>query len=212
MEIYCPACGNTNIKKNGHTHSGKQNHWCNECYRQFVENPTQKRISDRDKGLIRKLLLERISLHGICRVMKVSFPWLLEFIVSVYAELPDDLNFRPVEETDELFICTLESEVDEMWSFVGSKKNKQWIWIAMDVKSRQIIAFHVGDRSRERARNLWHSIPEIYREKATFYTDDRQAYIVVIPETQHRAVSKQISHKHNTIKRMSCIHKQREPR
>jgi len=29
--------------------------------------------------------------------------------------------------------------VDEMWSFVGSKESKQWIWIAMDAKSRQII-------------------------------------------------------------------------
>jgi len=212
MEICCPACSSANNKKNGHTGSGKQNHRCNECCRQFVENPTQKRISDRDKELIRRLLLERISLHGICRVMKVSFPWLLEFIVSVYAELPDDLNFRPLEETDEVSIYTLESEVDEMWSFVGSKKNKQWIWIAMDVKSKQIIAFHVGDRSRESARKLWRSIPEIYREKATFYTDDWDAYKGVIPEKQHQIVSKQSHRKNNHIERFNCTLRQRVSR
>jgi hypothetical protein len=39
-----------------------------------------------------------------------------------------------------------------MWSFVGSKKNKQWVWIAMDAKSMQIIAFHVGGRSQESAK------------------------------------------------------------
>ena len=212
MEICCPDCGCTNIKKNGHTPTGKQNHQCNECDRQFVENPAQKRISDREKELIRRLMLERISLRGICRVMGVSLQWLLEFIVSVYAELPDDLNFRPVEETDELFICTLESEVDEMWSFVGNKSNKQWIWIAMDVKSRQIIAFHVGDRSRESARKLWQSIPEIYRKKATFYTDDWDAYKGVIPEKQHRVVSKQSHRKNNHIERFNCTLRQRVSR
>ena len=80
MGICCPDCGCTNIKKNGHIHNGKQNYHCNECGRQFVENSTQKRISDRDKELIKRLLLERISLRGICPVMEVSLQWLLEFI------------------------------------------------------------------------------------------------------------------------------------
>ncbi len=69
MEICCPACDSASIKKNGHIHTGKQNHQCNKCGRQFVQNSTQKRISDREKELIRRLLLERISLRGICRVM-----------------------------------------------------------------------------------------------------------------------------------------------
>ncbi len=72
MEICCPACDCTNIKKNGHIHTGKQNHQCNECGRQFVQNSTQKRISDMEKELIGRLLLERISLRGICRVMNDS--------------------------------------------------------------------------------------------------------------------------------------------
>ena len=50
MEICCPACDSANIKKNGHIHTGKQNHQCNKCGRQFVRNSTQKRISD--KGVI----------------------------------------------------------------------------------------------------------------------------------------------------------------
>jgi insertion element IS1 protein InsB len=39
-----------------------------------------------------------------------------------------------------------------MLSFVGKKQNKQWIWLAMDVYCLQIIAFHVGDRSRVSAQ------------------------------------------------------------
>ena len=75
--------------------------------------------------------------------MRVSLRWLLGFMVSEYEQMPDDLNYQSCL-TDKLIIWSLESEVDEMWSFVGSKENKQWVWITMDTKSRQIIAFCSG--------------------------------------------------------------------
>ena len=40
----------------------------------------------------------------------------------------------------------------------------------MDATTRQIIAFHVGDRSRESGRALWAHIPLVYREQAMFHT------------------------------------------
>ncbi len=60
--------------------------------------------------------------------------------------------------------------------------------MAMDSWSRQSIAFHVGDRSGESTRKLWEPIPESYRDKATFYTDDWQVYEGVIPKGRHRVV------------------------
>ena len=117
----------------------------------------------------------------------------------------DDLNYRARVETDKLLIGIIESEIDEMWSFLGNKKNKQWIWIAMDARSRQIIAFHVGDRSGESARKLWESIPKSYRDKATFYTDDWQAYKGVIPKERHRVVKGKANH----IERFNCTVRQR---
>ena len=83
----------------------------------------------------------------------VSLRWLLGFMVDLYDKLPDDTNFQVKAFAEELIICTFESEIDEMQSFVGKKANKQWIWIAMDRGSRQIIAFHVGDRSRVSAQD-----------------------------------------------------------
>ena len=49
-----------------------------------------------------------------------------------------------------------------MLSFVKTKKNKQWLWLAMDVKTRQVLAFYVGDRSKRSARKLWKAIPNVY--------------------------------------------------
>lgn len=64
--------------------------------RHFVLDPTQKIIDEKTKNLIRKTLLERISLEGICRVFDVSMPWLLEFINELIAELQEDLNAEVV--------------------------------------------------------------------------------------------------------------------
>jgi IS1 transposase len=57
-------------------------------------------------------------------------------------------------------------QCDEMWSFVGNKGNKQWIWLALDVDTREVVGVHVGDRSEQGARALWASLPDVYRQCA----------------------------------------------
>ena len=63
-------------------------------------------------------------------------------------------------------------EADEVCSFVKQRANKQWVWIAMDKQTRQIIAFHIGDRSRDSAKQWWANLPGADRTQATFYTDN----------------------------------------
>jgi transposase-like protein len=53
----CTHCGSANIKKNGQTHYGKQNHYCHDCKRQFVESGQEWFVSDLEKKVINKLLL-----------------------------------------------------------------------------------------------------------------------------------------------------------
>src|SRR5262245_15176955 len=49
--------------------------------------------------------------------------------------------------------------------------------------TRQIIAFHVGDRSHQSAQALWGKIPTGYQEQAMFYTDCYEVYKGVIPRS-----------------------------
>ncbi len=118
--------------------------------------------------MVEHLRRERISLRGICRAVGVSFTWLLHFMVERFAACPDDLHVRVPHRPTDVVLRRLEAEADAMWSFVQKKANKQWIWLAMDATTRQIIACHVGDRSRDSARALWANIPTVYREQATF--------------------------------------------
>ncbi|MGN7611039.1 IS1/IS1595 family N-terminal zinc-binding domain-containing protein, partial [Magnetococcales bacterium HHB-1] len=57
--MQCPKCFSKAIVKNGFIHNGKQNYKCKECGRQFVLHPEKQPISDKTKGLIDRLLLER---------------------------------------------------------------------------------------------------------------------------------------------------------
>ena len=79
-------------------------------------------------------------------------------------------------------------------------------WIPLP--TRQIIAFHVGDRSQESAKQLWANIPTGYRERATFYTDQYAVYTGVIPAVQHQAISKH-ARKTNHIERFNNTLRQR---
>ena len=88
----CPNCGSHHVKKNGISHTGKQNHYCYDCKRQFLEDGASWFISEEQKELVDKLLLERISLAGIIRVLGVSQSWLYDYIKKLYNSLPDDLN------------------------------------------------------------------------------------------------------------------------
>ena len=123
--LRCPQCGLSHIKRNGYTHYGKQNYRCKDCDRQFVED--SQHIGEEVKDLIKVLLLERLSLRGICRVTRVSLTWLLDFIAEVYEESPDDLNVKVCQALGVVQLLRLEAEADEMWSFVGTKGNKQLI-------------------------------------------------------------------------------------
>lgn len=48
-------------------------------------------------------------------------------------------------------------------SFVDNKENKQWIRLALDQKTREIVGIYIGSRRKESAQKLWDSLPSIYR-------------------------------------------------
>ena len=207
--LSCPQCGLSHSKKNGHTHYGKQNYRCLDCGRQFVAD--SQWIDEHNRAQVKKLLLERVSLRGICRVLNISLQWLLGFIVEVYEQLPDDRYVQPGLPSQGIQLLRLEAQPDELWSFVGRKTNKKWVWLAFDPQTRQVLAFYVGDRSRRSARKLWQRIPRAYREQATFYTDDWEACKGVIPSERHRICAKG-SRRTNAVERFNCTLRQRVSR
>ncbi|HEY0460202.1 MAG TPA: IS1 family transposase [Pyrinomonadaceae bacterium] len=204
--LRCPRCQLSHIKRNGHTYYGKQNYQCKLCDRQFVER--RETVSEQKQELVKSLLRERISLRGICRVLKVSLTWLINFIEQLYLLTPRDLQFVvPVAAEIELFCL----EADELWSFVERRENKRWVWLILERRTRQIIALHIGDRSQDSARALWAKVPPSIKAQALVLTDCWDAYGLAIPSNQHVACEKQ-SGQISLIERFNCTLRQRVSR
>ena len=115
--MHCPVRYANDVIKNGiQPKNNKQKYLCKKCHRQFVLEPEKHKITDTQKELIDKLLLERISLAGICRVVGVSERWLQYYVNDKYAQTPRVIKFSGTS-TGELVL-----ECDELWSYVENSK------------------------------------------------------------------------------------------
>lgn len=151
--IRCPCCHSEAIVKNGSNGVGTPKFRCKTCSRQFVEHPKNPRVTEAEKDLIDRLLLEKIPLAGIARGVGVSESWLLGHANRKLRSQPRRVKVAAKTHP------RLTLECDEIWSFVGNHGNKQWIWLALDRETHEIVGVHVGDRSAAGAQALWDSLP-----------------------------------------------------
>ena len=117
-------------------------------------------------------------MRGICRIFKIGFARLYNILNCLAAKMPVNFGVDASRLGDE---C----QVDEIWTYCGSKDSKVWVWLGRDVKSGQIVAMHLGARDNGACRELFDSMPNEYVQTATFYTDDYPVYSSVIPSAQH---------------------------
>ncbi|MEG4230437.1 IS1 family transposase [Microcoleus sp. N9_B2] len=202
---HCPNCGSKEVSRNGQSRHGKQNYKCRECGRQFVLNPAWKPITKEQRELMSRMLLERISQAGIARVLQVSEDTVQRYVNSQAAAVKKQVEVTPKEKK------RLSVQMDELWSFVDSKGNQQWVWLALDAQTREIVGVHIGDRSAVSAQALWNSMPPVYRQCAVIYTDHWSAYDSVLKRKRHQSVDKD-SGLTSYIERFNCTIRQRVSR
>jgi IS1 family transposase len=74
-------------------------------------------------------------------------------------------------------------ELDEMWSFVGKKKEKRWLWVILCRQTRQIVAYCIGDRSNKTFKRLYRKLPPDYQ--ACYSFSDLWAAYKMIDSNKH---------------------------
>ncbi|MBW4596850.1 MAG: IS1 family transposase [Brasilonema angustatum HA4187-MV1] len=160
------------------------------------------------------MLLEKISLVGIARALQISELWLQQYVNQKSKTMPQEVQVRPKPKR------RLTVQMDELWSFVDHKGNEQWIWLAMDVGTREIVGCYIGDahkgatigdRSGKSAQALWDSLPAVYRQCAVCYSDFWVSYPVALPSKRHRAVGKETGLT-SYVERFNCTLRQRVSR
>jgi len=74
-------------------------------------------------------------------------------------------------------------ELDEFWSFAGSKKQPRWTWYAFDRERRRVVAFINGRRTDESGRSLRRKLGQA--QINTYHTDKWPTYGRCFPGRRH---------------------------
>jgi IS1 family transposase/transposase-like protein len=178
----CRVCGSTNIVKNGTNKCGNQQYHCKACEAYRVLEPKDT-YAESTKDTILRAYKERASMRGLERIFYVARQTVARWIQQVVRALPDLKDTLLPAEPDDVL------ELDELWSFVLKKSRKRWLWTAICRRTRQIVAFVIGDRSLKTCRRLWNKLPDDYKQCLTF-SDLWEAYHKVFPQETHHCVGK----------------------
>jgi hypothetical protein len=113
--MQCPECGSIHIRKNGKK-KGKQNHICVDCDRQFIDvYSSPQGYSDEVKANCLKMYVNGMGFRAIERVTGVHHTTVITWVKLVGDLLPDAYEPETAPQVGEL---------DELETFVGSKKTK----------------------------------------------------------------------------------------
>jgi insertion element IS1 protein InsB len=102
-------------------------------------------------------------------------------------KLPEKSNFQ-------------ESELDEMWSYVGKKDNPRWLWHGIDHRSGKVLAYVFGRRKGEVFLQLKALLEPFGISR--FYTDGWGAYERHLEVEKHEGKqnTQKIESKHTTLR------------
>lgn len=95
----------------------------------------------------------------------------------------------------------IDSELDEMWSYVGNKENPRWLWHAIERHSGKVLASVFGRRKDEVFLQLKTLLEPFGITR--FYTDDWGAYKRHLEANQHEVGKKntqKIENKHLNLR------------
>ena len=94
-----------------------------------------------------------------------------------------------------------EAEVDEMWSYVGKKREPRWLWHAIDHRSGSVLAYVLGRRKDEVFLKLKALLEPFGITR--YYTDYWGAYTRHLDADAHqpgKRNTQQIERKHLTLR------------
>lgn len=139
----CTRCGSEHVRRNGHSGS-HASYQCKACGYQTRFVPAAAERAAR-YAQVEKLLAERNSQHSIVSVTGVA-----HMTVVKLAKKAQRNQWKALE-------------LDEMWAFMGRRRHKVWLWLAVERATRRVVAWVLGRRDAATARRLWAALPKRYR-------------------------------------------------
>lgn len=200
IAVQCPHCHSEQIVKRGKTRRGTQRYLCQNmaCAQgSFLLDYRNRGCLPEVKHTIIDMSLNASGVRDTARVLGISTDTVLSELKKKEAAL-ESVNTALLRtlHPDEVTVAIEragEAEMDEMWSFVGNKKDQRWLWHAIDHATGAVLAYVFGRRKDEVFLQLQGLLEPF--GLARFYTDYGGAY------TRHLAPEVHSPGKRHTQKR-----------
>ncbi len=158
--------------KYGKSPQGKQRFRCTCCGKTYLKDYSYNAYSPDTNPAIVALLKEGVGILGMARLLAISPTTVLNRIRHIAEQIkPPPLAFGKTY------------EVDELRTFVASKRKGVWLVCAFCRESGQVVRYNVGPRTNKTLRHVITSL-QLAAAK-TIYTDRLKQYQWLIPKALH---------------------------
>jgi IS1 family transposase len=124
------------------------------------------------------MTLNGSGIRDTARVLKISPTTVLKVLRQSAEQTPDEQTPEPM-----LPRKIQDLEIDEQWSFVGRKKQQNWLWYGLNRQSGEIVAFVLGRRTDSSCKKLIQKLAPCQIQN--FYTDHWKSYPKFLNAEQH---------------------------
>ncbi|WMV72050.1 IS1 family transposase [Xenorhabdus griffiniae] len=171
VEVKCRFCQQTeSVRKHGTGQGERQRYRCLSCRRTFQLEYAYRACRTGIKEQVVDLAMNNAGIRDTARALHIS----INAVVRTFKKLsPRCVTTLPLEQVEIELIC----EVDEMWSFVGNKKQQRWLWYAWEPRLKRIIAHTFGRRSKKTLKKLLKKLSHF--NVAFWCTDKFKAYTLL---------------------------------
>jgi insertion element IS1 protein InsB len=168
----CPFCYSNKIVKNGTTKTRKQQYFCKNCDRRFLDFYSYNTYRKDLDFLIVQFTKEGLGIRSTARLLKISATTLLNRILYIAGQIT-----QPALSPGKTY------ELDEMRFFVRKKTNPMWLAYAINKTTKEVAAFYLGKRNNKTLNAI---VKTLVNAKANqIYTDKLRNYQYLIPKDIH---------------------------
>ncbi len=156
VHVQCPQCHSIDVVQYGLQANGTQRYRCNSVARPrtifLLQYQDHGRLPAVKQPIV-DMTLNGSGVRDIVRVLRVSSATVIN-VLKKKEPAVKQVHARLLRTLDPPHVNVIlrqvgEAEVDEMWSFVGSKSQQRWLWHAIDHHTGQILAYVFGTREDE---------------------------------------------------------------
>lgn len=179
-KMKCKKCSQICVK-NGKTQQGRQRYYCRLCKESQQAEYIYEACKTNTNSKLVKLLKEGCGVRSISRILDISPKTVNRRLLSISNDLRAPLIKRGNS-----------YEIDEMCTYVGSKTKRRYIAYALDIKSKEVVSFVVGTRTKKTLEHVTSTV--LLSNPKQIFTDKLNIYKSLLPEEIHCTKQYSINH------------------